>query len=67
MNQKNLFLFLLFIGVVFKSIECSTLKKYSLLMPNVSPNMVSKFLYFCEYIYIHTRLATLTVRFYSLE
>lgn len=65
MNRKNLFLFVLFIGVVFKSIECSTMKKYSLLMPNVSPNVVSKFFYFYEYIY--TRLATLTVRFYSLE
>ncbi|XP_046827439.1 peptidylglycine alpha-hydroxylating monooxygenase [Vespa crabro] len=45
MNEKNLFLFVLLIGVVFKSIECSNVKKYSLLMPNVSPNVPE--LYLC--------------------
>ncbi|KAI4488885.1 PREDICTED: peptidylglycine alpha-hydroxylating monooxygenase [Polistes canadensis] len=45
MNEKGLFIFVILFGIVFKSIDCSNVKKYSLLMPNVSPNVPE--LYLC--------------------
>lgn len=45
MNEKHVFVVALLIAIAFKSTECIDAKKYSLLMPNVSPNVPE--LYLC--------------------
>ncbi|XP_076174098.1 peptidylglycine-alpha-hydroxylating monooxygenase [Ptiloglossa arizonensis] len=45
MNGKSTFVNYILLAILFKSIECNSVKKYSLLMPNVTPNKEE--LYLC--------------------